>query len=224
MKEEKKPMKKDPSLFMVSEVLRKELLSSGYLTDNDVERFKVMGNWNDSKIPMDLDEVRKRAIFTVVIDKHKYTTVHNIICFSYVCQLTPMPEKFIEELMFITSNAFDIKWYSERYINIVVDLIDLANKKKQLEMINQIKINDTSVSKDFIDSVENLLTGNKSVIIRDRLDFRNIKKFQNISGEFERKHRKLFPTYNVDRDVRFVPKLKAGNRIKTNKRRRNCND
>ena len=142
--------------------------------------------------PQSEENIRERAIYDAL---HKT----NSICYSYICRYSQLSEKFIEELMFITSGLFSFEYYDQKHIDYVVDLIDRGFKFKSAqesylyELAHQIRSTDGKgkAAKDpVLKFVSKLLTTDN--IIEDKLDWFYLLNYQTLSPEFVEKHSTLF--------------------------------
>lgn len=168
----------------------------------EYSHFNNIGDWYEfSTNPQPEEDIRRRAIFDSL-------TKSNSICYSYLCRTSRLSEKFIEELMFISSNAFTLQFYDEKHIGIVVDLIDQNFKKKedQTDYIFQlIEAEKKRMKKEIEDGKRKVASVDPFLyhiftmdsIIQDKLDWFYISKFQKLSGSFIEKHHNM-----IDEELR----------------------
>ena len=168
----------------------------------EYSHFNNMGDWYQfSTNPQPEEDIRGRAIFDSL-------TKSNSICYSYLCRTSRLSEKFIEELMFISSNAFALQFYDEKHIGIIVDLIDQNFKKKedQIDYIFQlIEAEKRRMKKEIEDGKRKVVSVDPFLyhiftmdsIIQDKLDWFYISKFQKLSGSFIEKHHNM-----IDEELR----------------------
>lgn len=160
-----------------------------------------------SSVQQEEDVIRTRALFDAM-------NRANSICYSYLCKSNKLSEKFIEELMFITSELFDFEYYDQEHIDLVVDLIDhgfksrdeqdeyLADLAKKIRMKNR-----DSGRTDPDPFITKILTVQS--VVADKLDWFYINKFQDLSPEFKEKHRKLIGSEGQKKSVVYFTRSKG---------------
>lgn len=161
-------------------MLMEEFESS--LTDYEKEMIEKNKEWSIdtwlsfSLAPQSEEDIRRRALIDAVYDIHP-------LCYSYICQSSILSEKFIKELLFITSPLFSFSYYNEKYIDIVnkIIAIPLYNRRKKIDLF--ITENRNDLCDEFINKLQKFKQSIRQ--LEDfKLDWYTIINYQNISREF----------------------------------------
>lgn len=173
-------------------MMNKKELEKKILVDWAQTTFDYNQWFEFSMNPQSEEDIRERAIYDALLKT-------NSICYSYICRFSQLSEKFIEEMMFITSGLFSFEYYDQKHIDYVVDLIDKGFKFKPAqesyiyELAHKIRSTEGKgkPSKDpVLQFVSKLLRTDN--IIEDKLDWFYLLSYQNLSPAFIKKHSTLF--------------------------------
>lgn len=111
----------------------------------------------------DIEEVYARAIYTVMqkvnVDKAK-------IIFSYLCERRKLTEEEIENLMYISSGAFNFKYWNDEVVAFVCNMIE--NHKEELAYPYLVKaMNNEFCSEGLKDFIRDLISHKRSKILNE---------------------------------------------------------
>lgn len=97
----------------------------------------------------------------------------SLCCLSYICHYSTLPEDFIDDIIFITSGLFSFNKWDDVHVHAIVKSIEDNDFKNE----NLLK----------------LFSGYNGHKLNDRLDWREISRYQKLSSEFIESHRNFFP-------------------------------
>ena len=97
----------------------------------------------------------------------------SLCCLSYICHYSTLPEDFIDDIIFITSGLFSFNKWDDTHVHAIVKSIEDNDFKNE----NLLK----------------LFSGYNGHKLNDRLDWREISRYQKLSSEFIESHRNYFP-------------------------------
>lgn len=143
----------------------------------------------------------EEIIFRVLLNK--YFDVYSL-CYSYMCTVDELlSEKLIEDIMFINSDLFDFDYWDDYHVDIVTKIMTKGNKSDCTEDLQLLLESNIKLSDKFKNNIRILLNScdtkcsstpkkcQRKIILRERLDWYNIDKHQNISNSFRIKYKDL---------------------------------
>ena len=152
-------------------------------------------NWSTQK------HEPEEIIFRVLLNK--YFDVYSL-CYSYMSSVDGLlSEKLIEDIMFINSDLFDFEYWDDYHVDIVTKIMTKGNKYDSAEDLQLLLQSDIKLNDKFKFNTQILLNGGdtkfsttpknckRKVILREKLDWYNIDKHQNISDSFRIKYKDL---------------------------------
>ena len=136
-----------------------------------IDKLKALSNnvkdWvNFSTKPEKLEDIAFRVI---IFEKFGIS----LCCLNYICQYSHLPEDFIDDIIFITSGQFSFNKWDDVHVHAIVKSIEDNDFKNE----NLLK----------------LFSGYNGHKLNDRLDWREISRYQKLSSEFIESHRNYFP-------------------------------
>ena len=136
-----------------------------------IDKLKAVANnvkdWvKFSTNPESLEDIAFRVI---VFEKFGIS----LCCLSYICHYSTLPEDFIDDIIFITSGLFSFNKWDDTHVHAIVKSIEDNDFKNE----NLLK----------------LFSGYNGHKLNDRLDWREISRYQKLSSEFIESHRNYFP-------------------------------
>ena len=136
-----------------------------------IDKLKAVANnvkdWAKfSTNPESLEDIAFRVI---VFEKFGIS----LCCLSYICHYSTLPEDFIDDIIFITSGLFSFNKWDDTHVHAIVKSIEDNDFKNE----NLLK----------------LFSGYNGHKFNDRLDWREISRYQKLSSEFIESHRNYFP-------------------------------
>lgn len=96
----------------------------------------------------------------------------NLICLSYICKFSILPEEFIDDMIFVTSGLFSFTKWDDAHVNNLVSCLEEDNFDKE----------------DFHKLYPSADTKN----VGEKIDWFEIHTNQNISDEFKKSHWSFF--------------------------------
>lgn len=103
------------------------------------------------------------------------------VCYSYICMKSSLSEEFIDELKILSTELLDKETYIPENIKLVSSILDIKNFAERTVFVRNLK-NNKNVDQRIRDKIA------KNSVVRDKLDWRNIVKYQNISPNFCKRH------------------------------------
>jgi len=124
-------------------------------------------NWLDfSMRPRTEDEIREMILNNP-----------NNVCYSYICMKSRLSESFIKELRVLSTELFNKETYTQENFELIKEALDIPELKDRCSYIKNLYMNDI-IPEDMKGRI------NSNMVVRDRLDWRNIIKYQHITPMF----------------------------------------
>ena len=103
------------------------------------------------------------------------------VCYSYICMKSPLSENFIEELRVLSTELINKELYTPDNLKLVSDILSIKNLTERSKYVRELYMNNKLpyFMKSKIRS---------DMMVRDKLDWRNLVKYQNLSKEFIDSH------------------------------------
>ena len=150
---------------MASKYIKKRKSTVGPISKESVERWIEF-----SMNPRTEEEIREQIL-----------TDPSYVCYSYICMKSSLSEEFIDELKILSTELLDKETYIPENIKLVSSILDIKNFAERTVFVRNLK-NNKNVDQRIRDKIA------KNSVVRDKLDWRNIVKYQNISPNFCKKH------------------------------------
>ena len=136
-----------------------------------IDKLKAVANnvkdW--AKFSTNTESLEDIAFRVIVFEKFGIS----LCCLSYICHYSTLPEDFIDDIIFITSGLFSFNKWDDTHVHAIVKSIEDNDFKNE----NLLK----------------LFSGYNGHKLNDRLDWREISRYQKLSSEFIESHRNYFP-------------------------------
>lgn len=152
-------------MCMSSKYIKKRKSTVGPISRESVERWIEF-----SMNPRTEEEIREQIL-----------TDPSHVCYSYICMKSSLSEEFIDELKILSTELLDKETYIPENIKLVSSILDIKNSAERTVFVRNLK-NNKNVDQRIRDKIA------KNSVVRDKLDWRNIVKYQNISPNFCKKH------------------------------------
>lgn len=142
-------------------------------------------NW--SMTPHTEEELRD----TMLAKKTVYVT--------YICKHTPMTEEFIIEFTGLSTGEFNYVNYNKEACMIIGHLMMLSQQERDhiIELGKLVKTNNLSIDElpEPFNKLDKKYLYLLSPLVRDRIDWLNIGKYQNMSNEFIEKYKSVLKNF-----------------------------
>lgn len=134
-----------------------------------MNKIKAISNnineWSEfSMKPENLEDIAFRLI---IFEKFKIS----LCCVSYICQYSSLPEDFIDDMIYITSGQFSFTKWDDEHVQSVVKSLETHNFKDE--------------------ELHKLFPGYDGHQLHERIDWKEIYRYQKISTEFAESHKPL---------------------------------